>query len=317
MPKPPARRPRPGRAPARTEATLESGVAVAVVKENKDDSGLGRVKVTYPWHSQPHESFWARVATPMAGKGRGIYFIPEVEDEVLVAFERGDLRFPYVVGSLWNGKDQAPQSNSDGKNDIRQIKTRKGHKLTFNDGSKGLVQLELNDGKKLAIDDDGISVDDGKGNSIVIKSNSGSITIQAVAELAIKAPTSQSRRAARSTSSPAATSRSAARSSRSTEGHMGQPAARVGDMTSHGTPLAPGPGCPTVLIAGQPAWRAGADVHACPLVSGVQPHVGGTVAVGSPTVLIGGLPAARVGDTIIEPGGPNAIAAGALTVLIG
>ena len=185
---------RPGRAPAPTEATIESGnhangVAVAVVKENKDNSGLGRVKVSYPWHSQPQKSYWARVATPMAGKGRGIYFIPEVEDEVLVAFERGDLRFPYVVGSLWNGKDQAPQSNSDGRNDIRQIKTRKGHTLTFNDGSKGLVQLDLNDGKKLAIDDDGISVDDGRGNSIVIRSNSGSITIQAAAKLAIKAPT--------------------------------------------------------------------------------------------------------------------------------
>ena len=124
----------------------------------------------------------------MAGRDRGIYFIPEVEDEVLVAFERGDLRFPYIVGSLWNGKDRAPESNADGKDDVRQIKTRKGHKLTFNDGSKGLVQLELNDGKKLAIDDDGISVDDGKGNSIVIQSSSGSITIQAATELAIKAP---------------------------------------------------------------------------------------------------------------------------------
>lgn len=98
---------------------------------------------------------------------------------------------------------------------------------------------------------------------------------------------------------------------------MGEPAARVGDMTSHGTPLAPGPGCPTVLIAGQPAWRAGADVHACRLVSGVQPHIGGTVGVGSLTVAIGGLPAARVGDTIIEPAGPNAIVAGAPTILIG
>jgi len=181
-------------APGPTEATLESddhtkGVAVAVVKDNKDTSGLGRVRVTYPWHSRPHESYWARVATPMAGKDRGIYFIPEVEDEVLVAFERGDLRFPYVVGSLWNGKDRAPQSNSDGKDDVRQIKTRKGHTLTFNDGSTGLVQLELNDGKKLAIDDHGISVDDGKGNRIVIQSNSGSITIQAASELAFRAPT--------------------------------------------------------------------------------------------------------------------------------
>jgi uncharacterized Zn-binding protein involved in type VI secretion len=98
---------------------------------------------------------------------------------------------------------------------------------------------------------------------------------------------------------------------------MGQPAARFGDTTSHGTPLAPGPGCPTVLIAGQPAWRATADLHTCPLVNGVQPHVGGTVAVGSVTVHIGGVAAARQGDTIVEPGGPNAIAAGARTVLIG
>jgi uncharacterized Zn-binding protein involved in type VI secretion len=72
-----------------------------------------------------------------------------------------------------------------------------------------------------------------------------------------------------------------------------------------------------VLIVGQPAWRAGSDFHACPLFNGPQPHVGGTVAVGSVTVMIGGLPAARQGDTVVEPGGPNAIAAGAPTVLIG
>jgi len=98
---------------------------------------------------------------------------------------------------------------------------------------------------------------------------------------------------------------------------MGQPAARLGDLTSHGTPLGPGPGCPTVLIASQPAWRAGADVHACPLVDGVKPHVGGAVAMGSITVLIGGLPAARQGDKVVEVGAPNPIALGALTVMIG
>jgi uncharacterized Zn-binding protein involved in type VI secretion len=79
------------------------------------------------------------------------------------------------------------------------------------------------------------------------------------------------------------------------------PAARMGDTTSHGTPLAPGPGCPTVLIGGKPAWRAGADFHACPLFNGPAPHVGGVVAAGSTTVLIGGLPAARVGD-MVTPG---------------
>jgi uncharacterized Zn-binding protein involved in type VI secretion len=98
---------------------------------------------------------------------------------------------------------------------------------------------------------------------------------------------------------------------------MGQPAARLGDLTSHGTPLGPGPGCPTVLIGGQPAWRAGSDMHVCPLFDGPKPHVGGTVAVGSATVLIGGLPAARQGDIVVEAGPPNAIAAGLPTVLIG
>jgi uncharacterized Zn-binding protein involved in type VI secretion len=97
---------------------------------------------------------------------------------------------------------------------------------------------------------------------------------------------------------------------------MGQPAARFGDQTSHGTPLAPGPGSLTVLIGGRPAWRARADFHACPLFNGPSPHVGGVVAVGSPTVLIGGLPVARLGDLIAEAP-PNAIVAGEFTVLIG
>ena len=98
---------------------------------------------------------------------------------------------------------------------------------------------------------------------------------------------------------------------------MGQPAARVGDTTSHGTPLGPGPGSLTVQIGGMPAWRAGLDTHACPLVDGVKPHVGGKVAVGSATVLIDGAPAARVGDSIVEVGAPNSIVTGAFTVLIG
>jgi uncharacterized Zn-binding protein involved in type VI secretion len=98
---------------------------------------------------------------------------------------------------------------------------------------------------------------------------------------------------------------------------MGLPAARVGDMTSHGTPLGPGPGAPTVLIGGMPAWRALSDTHVCPLVNGVQPHVGGVVAVGSTSVLVGGLPAARQTDIVVEAGGPNTITLGATNVLIG
>ena len=98
---------------------------------------------------------------------------------------------------------------------------------------------------------------------------------------------------------------------------MGQPAARVGDTTSHGTPLAPGPGCSTVMIGNMPAWRVLSDTHACPLSDGPKPHAGGVVLVGSLTVMIGGLPAARMGDSVVEVGPPNAIVLGDTTVLIG
>ena len=95
-------------------------------------------------------------------------------------------------------------------------------------------------------------------------------------------------------------------------------AARMGDPTSHGKPLSPGPGSTDVLIGGKPAWRAATDFHACPLVSpGPVPHVGGTVAMGSTTVLINNMPAARQGDMIIESGPPNSIAMGEPTVIIG
>jgi uncharacterized Zn-binding protein involved in type VI secretion len=97
---------------------------------------------------------------------------------------------------------------------------------------------------------------------------------------------------------------------------MGLPAARLGDPTSHGTPLAPGPGSVNVLIGGRPAWRATADFHACPLVNGLVPHVGGVVAIGSVTVLINGLPAARQSDFVVEAP-PNTIVLGEPTVLIG
>ena len=94
-------------------------------------------------------------------------------------------------------------------------------------------------------------------------------------------------------------------------------AARVGDMTAHGTPLGTGPGSSNVLIGGMPAWRAVSDTHACPLSDGPKPHLGGPVIFGSLTVLINGCGAARQGDTITEAGPPNSIAVGMPTVLIG
>jgi uncharacterized protein involved in type VI secretion and phage assembly len=165
------------------------GVAIAVVTQNKDDEGQCRVKVSYPWHEKPRDSYWARLAMPMAGKDRGIVMIPEVGDEVVVAFEREDMRFPYVLGALWNGKDKPPLANDDGKNDKRILQSRKKHYLLYDDGDKGVVELAHVKGRKITFDDDGIVVKDENGNQIKIESSSGAMTIQANGQLNIKGAT--------------------------------------------------------------------------------------------------------------------------------
>jgi uncharacterized protein involved in type VI secretion and phage assembly len=176
------------------EIALESGgfgkgVAVALVTQNQDDEGLGRVKVRYPWHHEPRESYWARLATPMAGKDRGLVMIPEVGDEVLVAFEREDLRFPYVLGALWNGQDKPPYANDDGNDDKRIFKSRKGHTLSFDDGSQGVVELAHENGGRIRLTDDGIQVEDNQGNKLTIDNRTGAIQLTGSGALEIKAAT--------------------------------------------------------------------------------------------------------------------------------
>ena len=110
------------------EPGIVRGVSVAIVAQNKDPEGLGRVKVRFPWRENPDESHWARIAVPMAGNGRGIWFLPEVDDEVLVAFDAERVEHPYVIGCLWNGQDLPPERNADGRNDLRVIHSRSGHR---------------------------------------------------------------------------------------------------------------------------------------------------------------------------------------------
>jgi len=166
-----------------------NGVAIALVTDNKDPDDLCRVKVRYPWQEGRRASYWARLAMPMAGADRGSVFIPEVGDEVVVAFERGDLRYPYVLGSLWSGNSKPPLANSNGKNDKRVIKSRKGHKLLFDDGARGAVELAHVGGRKVTLDDDAIRIEDKKGNLIQIESASGRISIEANGALSIKGAT--------------------------------------------------------------------------------------------------------------------------------
>src|SRR5262249_41889489 len=139
--------------PPRDNGTI-AGVVVGTVTNNQDDAGLNRVKVRLPWLGEHDESPWARVASPMAGNGRGMFFLPEVGDEVLVMFDHGNTRFPYVVGSLWNGKDKAPASNDDGKNHERVIRSRSGHVIRFHDepGNETLEVIDASGKNSITID---------------------------------------------------------------------------------------------------------------------------------------------------------------------
>ncbi len=124
---------------------------MALVTNNDDPLDLGRVRLKFPWLSDDAESFWARVAMPGAGPDSGMVWIPEVGDEVLVAFEMGDFSFPVVIGSLWNGVDKPPLG--DGLFDAGAVKrrgfvSRKGHKFIFFDGDdESGIALLSQDGK--------------------------------------------------------------------------------------------------------------------------------------------------------------------------
>lgn len=118
------------------------GLVEAIVIDNKDPDKLGRVKLKFPMLPEMPESFWARLVMPMAGKKRGWMTIPEVDDEVLVAFVHGDINHAIVIGSLFNGVDVPPYANEDGNNDLRVFQSRSGHRLTFDDKA-GDERIEL------------------------------------------------------------------------------------------------------------------------------------------------------------------------------
>src|SRR5262245_47826134 len=168
------------------EPGLVRGLSVATVVQNKDPQGLGRVRVRFPWRENPDESHWARIAVPMAGKERGTYFLPEVGDEVLVAFDAERVEHPYVLGALWNGQDAPPETN-DGKNDVRLIRSRSGHEIVFDDGARGRIDIHLADNQRtVRLDPDGIAISDDSGNSISITSTPGSISIKSNLKISIE-----------------------------------------------------------------------------------------------------------------------------------
>lgn len=143
---------------------------IALVTDNKDPSKLGRVKVKMPILSNNDTSFWAPIVMLGAGKNRGWFFIPEVDDEVLVIFEHGDIDHPVVVGAVWGGKDKPPEKNAGG-NPRRMIKSRAGSKITLDDEEMKII-IEDGTGK-------GKITFDANANKISIEALKGDVCFQA------------------------------------------------------------------------------------------------------------------------------------------
>jgi uncharacterized protein involved in type VI secretion and phage assembly len=163
------------------------GVVTGIVQDIQDPKKMGRVKVDFPWLAEDADrvitaegreekkahSYWARIAMLMAGSGRGTWFIPQVGDEVLVAFEHGELDRPFVIGTLWNKEDPPPEEmDGQGKNDLRVIHSRSGHRIVINDSE---------DKPSILI------VDQTGDNSVLIDSAENSIQIVAAEDISIEA----------------------------------------------------------------------------------------------------------------------------------
>jgi uncharacterized protein involved in type VI secretion and phage assembly len=128
------------------------GVVEGIVTSVDDPDEQGRVKLHFPWLAEKAESGWAPVVRPLAGKDRGFYYMPEIDDEVLVAFAHGDVNHPMVLGFLHNGVDQPPFGGIDAH--VRRLKTVSGHVLEFDDrAGKESIRLHTNDGHQLELHD--------------------------------------------------------------------------------------------------------------------------------------------------------------------
>ena len=159
------------------------GVVVGIVKDVNDPTQLGRIKVNFPWLSEDNSSQWARVATFMSGPQRGSWFMPELEDEVLVAFELADVQHPYIIGFLWNGSDKPPNDGIDTK--VRRLRTVSGHVIELDDRpgqervlikTKAGHQIEMKDTPPASIDIKTVG-----GQEIKLEDTPAKITLQTAA----------------------------------------------------------------------------------------------------------------------------------------
>lgn len=168
------------------------GLFVGQVTDNKDPENLGRVKVKFPFRDKDDSSWWARVATEMASKEYGTWFLPEVGDEVLVGFENGQIRYPIVIGSLYTGsKKKPPYNNSNEKNEHRAIKSRSGHLIDLLDKEgEETITIKTGKGRSITMTDksgsEAIEITDGT-NTVTMDKPGGKISMEAQKEISLSA----------------------------------------------------------------------------------------------------------------------------------
>ncbi len=182
-----------------TEKRLQPSetLLVGIVSDNQDPEGLGRVKVKFPTLTEKHTSDWARVVALGAGPKRGFDCLPEVNDEVLVGFEHGDIHRPYIIGGVWNGKDAPPERVNDSVTKtgvrLRTFKTRVGHTLQFVEEDKGRskagISLETKYGHKIYLNDSQrcIEIETKGGHKIKMDDMAKSVSVESKGNLSLNA----------------------------------------------------------------------------------------------------------------------------------
>ena len=170
---------------ARREPTAE-GIAIAQVVDNVDTTNRARVQVRLPW--LPDFQPWARVAAPNAGSSRGIYFMPQIGDEVIVAFNHGDIREPIVLGSVWNGQDSPPSDAATDAVTKRIIRTPAGHEVRFDDTEQSIT-ITSSTKQTVTMSTDKIVASTANSTASVTLETAGKISLQASVSIEINAPT--------------------------------------------------------------------------------------------------------------------------------
>lgn len=155
------------------------GVVEALVVESDGDDE-GRVKLRFPWFDSTTVTDWCRVSQLYAGNGYGSVFVPEKGDEVLVAFVHGDMRFPVVLGGLYNGQDKPPTARTGGR-DQKMIRTKHGHEVLLDDtASQAAVRITSAAGHVVELDDQGKEIR-------ITAAGGGTVTVSAQGEITLKA----------------------------------------------------------------------------------------------------------------------------------